>query len=1392
MVILTVHIRPKNGYFKANKIRKVTVDSSQRLEEIVEKEKGCLLYSNGREIPLNSSFASNNIQDGEILESCSSPIMSAVLSAVLQDLNSIEKIPEQERTEERVRPLLGNVTLMPWPNRWSHEKIKSRIICLAMMKKILQRDDRFANLQVPPISTLMELYNFIQPVLSSRGTRFRGGGGGGHNSMAHIFKPAASYRDGKPTICWELLQHKLFIAQQGRNDHRNSTINEGGPRNDWIEVFVRRENERHSAVETPATSVKRTSRSTPITRRKRILPIPSSTPRGRQQTKNIKCQTCPSMADCICLDPSCSFHQHFSCIACFVGNHPRHIRNHERVLVTDPRVKGVIKEKNKPAYCPEYASGPFAILSTLFEASEGRISRNQRPELSLSESRLKKIAQGRCRSNLYDRQARGRNAFACIENLTDKNLVRKELIPGQEEARFSLLPNGEAMAKLCFTFESALNDIMPKTNLEGPYNTQIVSLIVDSREDATYTNRLSEHCLDSGIFCDRRELPAGDYLFTLNGQNGGPEKVLPLVIERKSWSDLADSVSGAGKGYRRLDCIRVGGNGQCANGRCQLCRMKSSGCSKVMFIIEGARCLNRDEDKKCSHERRCKYCKELSERHGPNLMHEELEDVIYELQAKHGCLIHYTRGYNETIDSLLMIHRILSHQMQVLAGGNDLTRATQSSLGERIGEDYQHPLSYERFCSNARRSIDSVSFHTKKGKIGLLDAETFVKKIKEGKVREFFALQTDGHDSQASVANKSAQPVENLNEAFLVVQRHRDGLAKGAIDEIVISDDDDESTSNLSQESVVVLDNDEALDGQEKEGMKESIRNDNTSDNEIEVIEPCTTQQCHPIVDNDDVIVLDSGETVPGREKSNQTSLFVITGMYEYDLDFHHDINKIWQSLYRMHSSKSIREFRMLALRQLEPLQHESLPFVARASIHFWALKIQLSTNSMLHNARETICFESLEQYWLEQNVSRFRQRTIDCVAAASSSNMARRDLGDTPHSRKRKSLPLRVGLKNPPPAYELETINGFPQQLATPFSGSKRRALEPDTQKQQMTPSRGGLKTPPIYDVDPISGSNRKSTPQKRKKVSPGRGNTDASMREARLRRFEVSGTTKATSSKVVVDDSKNVWQCSSCTLMNQNDASECLACGAKMSWICVFCTFKNESTALKCELCGKFPSQSPHNKGPSQQNNSSNWTCQKCTFHNAIHDVICKMCKTPNPSVAASLNNQSRPRSELPPRSTQNQKLPNNDPSRGSRSRPVKCGACGGFGHNRGNGKLPSIYFKKSCTKNLNCSRLVATPQICPAYWNESEVKLRRDKKEKAEAKAKLAREEEELLERRKATSDTQRDSRMADLQRILIEQERDNEECRKIEEAELKRRRKAAERAERRARKLAERMG
>ena len=146
MVLLTLVVRPKSGYARPNQIRKISVDSSQRLEQILTDlrlpKKGTLLFSSGKELPLNSSIASHNIQDGDVLEGCSSPLLSAVLSAVMQDLNDVSRVPELQRTEGILRPLLDDTEMDPWPDRWSADEIKTRIICLATMKKVLQRDDR--------------------------------------------------------------------------------------------------------------------------------------------------------------------------------------------------------------------------------------------------------------------------------------------------------------------------------------------------------------------------------------------------------------------------------------------------------------------------------------------------------------------------------------------------------------------------------------------------------------------------------------------------------------------------------------------------------------------------------------------------------------------------------------------------------------------------------------------------------------------------------------------------------------------------------------------------------------------------------------------------------------------------------------------------------------------------------------------------------------------------------------------------------------------------------------------------------------------------------------------------------------------------------------------------
>jgi len=106
MVLLTIHVRPKDGHSSSKRIKTISVDSSHRLEDLVadlklDTKKGIHLYSptGEHELALNSSLASNNLQSGDILETCSCPMLSVVLSAVLDDLNEVQKLPENQRTQ---------------------------------------------------------------------------------------------------------------------------------------------------------------------------------------------------------------------------------------------------------------------------------------------------------------------------------------------------------------------------------------------------------------------------------------------------------------------------------------------------------------------------------------------------------------------------------------------------------------------------------------------------------------------------------------------------------------------------------------------------------------------------------------------------------------------------------------------------------------------------------------------------------------------------------------------------------------------------------------------------------------------------------------------------------------------------------------------------------------------------------------------------------------------------------------------------------------------------------------------------------------------------------------------------------------------------------------------
>jgi hypothetical protein len=135
MVLLTIKIRPQKGYLSPNTIQEVRVDSSTRLEFILpsfklEKNEAFLYSHAGLELPLNSSLASHNIQDGDVLETCSSPVLCAVLKAVAADMEAVQKIkPEMDRTRQRIESLLDYPNFADdddWQtSRWSFDSGKN-------------------------------------------------------------------------------------------------------------------------------------------------------------------------------------------------------------------------------------------------------------------------------------------------------------------------------------------------------------------------------------------------------------------------------------------------------------------------------------------------------------------------------------------------------------------------------------------------------------------------------------------------------------------------------------------------------------------------------------------------------------------------------------------------------------------------------------------------------------------------------------------------------------------------------------------------------------------------------------------------------------------------------------------------------------------------------------------------------------------------------------------------------------------------------------------------------------------------------------------------------------------------------------------------------------------
>lgn len=1114
-----VNVRSTSALHYPDKIDSIVLDSFDRLELIQQKYSKAgsntktRLYFAGMELALNSSVGSHNFDNDAIIECCKSPALSAACTAVLKDFEEIQKIPEGSRTREHLMKWLTTPMNIHrdashdiWKvSEWSNEKLKNRMINLALIKSVLQRQNRWEVHDLPECLTCLQLYrNLEERKVWTGGRNIDGRNQRAFSSHSHIFKPQKN--NGNPSTNYLLLDEKMcrqgrmrFQFDQGTLQYTTGFSN---PPLDYIEEFVRKEHARH-----PSLSSRRS--------------------RSNDDEPHLD----------------------------YVRTPPRRSASSSRGATSSatPRRSTPASQPRPRVYTPQFESGPYAVLATLHNAMHGRLGAGRR-QLTLSESDLKRYGQRMCRSNLYDKsRQRGRNAFACIDGLVKKNLLRKEIIrgpTGEDVEKYGLLQEGEKYGEACAAFAGAVDQVFPIKPFPGTVRGSL-ALCLDTREDVHLLNRARGACQDNNVSFSERELPAGDYIFTRSGIID--DTVAPIVIERKSWSDLADSCRGKGRTRSRLDCVRLGGDGNC-NG-CQVCRMKRCGLKNVMFMIEGERCLAADSSpnrpaKACSADNPCTVCKGLLDRH--EISQEQLERVLTKLQSEHGCFVHYTKSYNETIEALFDIREVLermpnakdipysdylsrSRSSDMVVSSNRPSSATELSImallplagGDwgRVGDLLGVSPSAQ---STTRRQGESSRAAGVDGRRQ--------KKRRKPNDEPIITLDSDDSDDSVKVVNirGGGYGSDDFGEDYVVESQSVQFMGFN------LPDDDTRDELNESQESVLLVDNRDDGGGKKKAAIDLSD-SDSDSDDSIlykdsglgstkksppqsrrtlaaaSKIDKSTSNAAND--DNDDEIcLLDSSDDEnsstlvrrarappsssrpprPQKRRASQTeaplkingnsgsAIIVINGWADYEIALGKHLDNLWKDLFSQQRPSDITAEAITRLSGLEQLMGNEV--VRRRTLQRLILWIQIVCN---------VKVRSLNQ--------------------ASMRHEIRMQLGGG------GSLPARG-----------RAVAASSQPANSSSTSALRRTASNSAAIAQVT--------------------------------APKSNSQSDMLREARLRRFESSASASATSSSLPTTRPPAAPQARSTTTKSS------------ATWSCPRCTLENDITLEKCQVCeadapGKMP---------------------------------------------------------------------------------------------------------------------------------------------------------------------------------------------------------------------------
>mmetsp|Transcript_20241 Transcript_20241/g.43656 ORF Transcript_20241/g.43656 Transcript_20241/m.43656 type:complete len:1278 (+) Transcript_20241:108-3941(+) len=1187
MVNVRVRVRPLPAYHRPNKVDHLEIDSYERLETIQEKYSTTgsttRLYYEGHELPLNSSIGSHNFQDDAILECCRSPAISAALSACLKDLDDVKKLDAAERTRHNLLRILqlplhiaSNPTHDIWQaSSWTEDSLKSRIINFATMKAVLQRTDRYQAHDLPQCTDCKSLFDALKQhnVWNGGNRGGRTNGRNNFNSQSHIFKPEK--KDGNPSTNWLLLNEKLRIQQRIRMEYSRGF----GALDDYIEEFVKRDHERHE----------------------------NKNPRGQSVRSSTACSPVRSKS---LLDDSESYLQHLAATPPppserqTQGGAPFDLG----ATISSPRRTPPNNNSNSNnKYIPQYASGPFSVLATLYNAMKAKhpLAMGQRL-LTLSEDQLKRMAQPRCRANLYDKmRIRGRNAFACMDGLIEKQLVRKEIvrdtINGGEIEKWGLLREGEILGGFCAEFERAVGDAMPVKEMFEHSATASARLVlcIDSREDDLFRQRMKWSCEDENIPFAEKDLPAGDYIFLNELQN----KLVPVVFERKSWSDLADSCLGKGRALNRLDCVKLNSNGLVTScqGNCQLCKMKRSGCKQIVFIIEGARCERkvgaRRTPKLCTTHDCCGICKELKERH--NVTQDALEGLLTRLQVEHGCYIHYTRSFNDTVQSLFTIRTLLQ------------SRPCFASRLLRESSSLDGLLAFSEYASNARSRQGTISSKLLPLEtVHEREVESLASVIGVGRWDTDLAQQMIGLYPLLAGKSSSNQP------------RQRRGLPK---ETLLLDSDSDEEVKEVfptkSNPETICIDTDSENESGKTGKQRVSQGGAKTSYNsDVEVVDARNKS-------DDSIIVLDDEPVFLKKQNVHQPNvdytkkLIILREWDHYDQKVSKSLEKMWRQLYSCDCQ--LGSFYRASSSLLEgTIASSALPHLNRRTLMSFTLFMQLALGVHIRSVQSDVVTSDIKTL-LRQNGSTTASKPPSQSCTRTPAKTARPSINTSntaPKPPRESSASLHGGSAMSVDRPRLSSMNSERDaareaRLRRFDSTSSCSIILPVNLQMGQSKQSAGW-TCPCTLINTPSSSLCESCGSSR----PGSKQSSSSY----YRRPPPQPRRPISSNDALLAE----WKCPLCGLANPPRDEACDVCATPRPGYQALLVSASASSAKK-------------------------WSCSHCTLENEEGTDECSACGNAN-------ERPTKYARKAPPGETETESTP---------KRVARCGACGVEGHTRAN---------------------------------------------------------------------------------------------------------------------------